>query len=170
MQGTRLRLRLNKASTGLQIHNSLYTYQTPTMTVTVSRSTTDATLVVPEHVANNETSNVQLQLASNKRHEISGFQLAMQRAVSQARAAGIFMQKNVSLPSWLAIISSMVMGVLGLRYAYLSQVLAFQSMELAKWTAMKDFQESCSAAKVHQAALLESSNSLTVHSRLRAKL
>ncbi|KAL9039513.1 MAG: hypothetical protein Q9214_004843 [Letrouitia sp. 1 TL-2023] len=114
------------------------------MTMTVSRSTTDATLVVPEAVTNNET---------NKHYEPSWSQLAMQRAASKARTAGQFVQNNVSLPSWLAIIASMVMGVLGLRYAYLSQVLASQSMELAKWTAMKDFQESCSAAKASGATI-----------------
>ena len=55
---------------------------------------------------------------------------------------------KLSLSGWLGVILSLAMGIFGLRYAYQSRVLAYQSMKLAEWTAKKDFIEMCLSMNV----------------------
>lgn len=50
---------------------------------------------------------------------------------------------KLSLSGWLGVIVSLAVGVLALRYAYQSEVLAYKSVKLAEWTAKKDFLEIC---------------------------
>ena len=58
------------------------------------------------------------------------------------------MRDSLSLPGWLGVTATLATGILALRYAYQSQVLAYRSMKLAEWTAKKDFLEMCQLANV----------------------
>ncbi|KAL9632053.1 MAG: hypothetical protein Q9164_005553 [Protoblastenia rupestris] len=43
----------------------------------------------------------------------------------------------------IVMVTSLVLGIVGLRYAYDQQQLAYQATELARWTAQKEFLELC---------------------------
>lgn len=66
---------------------------------------------------------------------------------SMQNAAHILVEK-LSLSGWLGLLASLAMGILALRYAYDSQVLAYQQVKLAEWTAKKDFLELCQSSEV----------------------
>ena len=52
------------------------------------------------------------------------------------------------LSTWLAISISIIVGGLGLRYAYVQMVLSNEALRLAEWTARKDFWELCHEQRV----------------------
>ena len=54
------------------------------------------------------------------------------------------LQKNlisIALPTWMAVIMTLIIGGASLRYAYMT-------IELAEWTAKKDFHELCQSLNV----------------------
>ena len=57
-------------------------------------------------------------------------------------------RRKYTLSTWLAISISVMVGGLGLRYAYIQMVLSIDTLRLAKWTARKDFWEICEEQKV----------------------
>ena len=57
-------------------------------------------------------------------------------------------RRKLSLSTWLAISISIIVGGLGLRYAYVQVLLSYEALRLAKWTARKDFWEICQEQKV----------------------
>ena len=57
-------------------------------------------------------------------------------------------RRRYALSTWLAISISIIIGSLGLRYAYVQVVLSNESLRLAQWTARKDFWEICSVQTV----------------------
>ncbi|KAK0513568.1 hypothetical protein JMJ35_003932 [Cladonia borealis] len=56
-------------------------------------------------------------------------------------------RRKFALSTWLAISISIIVGGLGLRYAYLQAVLGNKTLRLAEWTARKDFWELCREQK-----------------------
>ena len=56
--------------------------------------------------------------------------------------------RKLTLSTWLAVSISVIVGGLGLRYAYIQVVLSNETLRLAKWTARKDFWEICQKQKV----------------------
>ena len=56
--------------------------------------------------------------------------------------------RKLTLSTWLAVSISIIVGGLGLRYAYIQVVLSNETLRLAKWTARKDFWEICQKQKV----------------------
>ena len=56
--------------------------------------------------------------------------------------------RKLTLSTWLAISISVIVGGLGLRYAYIQVVLGIDTLRLAKWNARKDFWEICQEQKV----------------------
>ena len=63
-------------------------------------------------------------------------------------------RRKYTLSTWLAISISIIVGSLGLRYAYVQILLSNESLRLAEWTARKDFWEICSAQKVCRQSLI----------------
>ena len=63
-------------------------------------------------------------------------------------------RRKYTLSTWLAISISVIVGSLGLRYAYVQIVLSNESLKLAQWTARKDFWEICSVQKVCRQSLI----------------
>ena len=59
------------------------------------------------------------------------------------KATGNIVRQKCTLSTWIAISMSIIIGGLGLLYAYNQQVLAFEAMSLAEWTALEDFRELC---------------------------
>lgn len=57
-------------------------------------------------------------------------------------------RRKYALSTWLAIGISVIIGGLGLRYAYIQVLLSYEALRLAKWTARKDFWELCQEQKV----------------------
>ena len=57
-------------------------------------------------------------------------------------------RRKFALSTWLAISISVIIGGLGLRYAFVQVVLSYETLRLAKWTARKDFWELCQERKV----------------------
>ena len=57
-------------------------------------------------------------------------------------------RRKFTLSTWLAISISIIVGGLGLRYAYVQVLLGYDALRLAKWTARKDFWEICQQQKV----------------------
>ena len=57
-------------------------------------------------------------------------------------------RRKFALSTWLAISISVIIGGLGLRYAFVQVVLSYETLRLAKWTARKDFWELCQEQKV----------------------
>ena len=51
--------------------------------------------------------------------------------------------RKLAWSTWLAISISIIVGGLGLRYAYVQTVLSYEALKLAEWTARKDFGELC---------------------------
>ena len=57
-------------------------------------------------------------------------------------------RRKFTLSTWLAISISVIVGGLGLRYAYVQVVLGYEALRLAEWTAKKDFWELCQEQRV----------------------
>ena len=57
-------------------------------------------------------------------------------------------RRKFALSTWLTISISVIVGGLGLKYAYVQVVLSYEALKLAKWTARKDFWELCREQKV----------------------
>lgn len=70
---------------------------------------------------------------------------------------------QVSTGIWLSLLVALVVGPLGVRYAY-------QAMSLAQWTARKDFLESCRQARVWNDYKRVESKILTMYDRARTQL
>ncbi len=63
-------------------------------------------------------------------------------------------RRKFTLSTWLVIGISVIVGGLGLRYAYVQVVLSYEALRLAKWTARKDFWELCQEQKVCRPSLI----------------
>ena len=57
-------------------------------------------------------------------------------------------RRKPALSTWLAISISIIVGGLGLTYAYVQVVLRYEALKLAKWTARKDFWDLCREQEV----------------------
>lgn len=78
-----------------------------------------------------------------RKRTLTNVQSGMSKCWTQVQGLGATARQKCSLSIWLGIAATVVIGGLGLRYAYVQQILAYQSMRLAEWTAMKDFKEIC---------------------------
>lgn len=90
------------------------------------------------------------QIAQSSRHCWLKFKQALAYIASglskcwaQVRTYSTAIRQKCSLSVWLAIATSVIIGAVGLRYAYVQQILAYRSLTLAEWTAAKDFRELC---------------------------
>ena len=63
-------------------------------------------------------------------------------------------RRKFALSTWLAISISVIIGGLGLRYAFVQVVLSYETLRLAKWTARKDFWELCQEQKVCRPSII----------------
>lgn len=61
--------------------------------------------------------------------------------LGEATGGWQYLQTEVHMLTWIAISMSIIIGDLGLLYAYNQQVPAFEAVRLAEWTALKDFRE-----------------------------
>lgn len=77
-----------------------------------------------------------------------GFMRCCTQSCRSTRKSVLSKSGKLSISGWLSLVISLATGLLALRYAYNSQVLAYKSMELAEWTAKKDFLALCQDSEV----------------------
>lgn len=67
----------------------------------------------------------------------------LNKVQGQTRCSWATLRARWSVTAALTLLATIVIGGLGLRYAYVQQQLAYRGMKLAQWTAQKDFLELC---------------------------
>ena len=84
------------------------------------------------------------RLAACKNCLLDKLSRGMRKAVSDVMAlSDRFFKQQLPLATWLSLLTAFILGIFGLQYAY-------KAVQLAKWTAKKDFVGYCVGIEVCQ--------------------
>ena len=89
------------------------------------------------------TSDLLTQGMSSIRKSCSKLGAFQDTASQKCKAFWTKVSDRWSLTACLTLLTTILVGAFGLRYAYVQQKLAYESMKLAEWTAKKDLLELC---------------------------